>query len=107
MKAFGGSKEERSSSGKMKTKAEDFSREEAAEQSLETSHIKASKVTDSNRRTIPVRRIAAPEHTPSYQNGQTASSVPQRNAVDKQENTQNEVCNKILQKHLCLIPMLL
>lgn len=91
MKAFGGSKDERSSLSRMKTKAEDFSREETAEQSLETSHVAASKVTDNTRRTTSTRRIAPPERPSPYQNGPAVSSVHQRNSADKQENTQNEV----------------
>src|ERR1043165_7431679 len=105
MKAFGGSKDERSSLSKMKTKAEDFSREEAAKHSLETSFVTTSKVTDDNRRTISARRISPAEYPSPYQNGETALSVPQRNAVDKQQNTQHEVWIKILQKQLCVILM--
>src|SRR6218665_2977342 len=101
MKAFGGgSKEERSSLSRTKTKPEDLllSREEASKHSLETSHLlSVSKVTNDNRRTRSVRGQTSPasERRPSsYQNGQTASSsVPHRkDAVDRQENTQHKVC---------------
>src|SRR6218665_710812 len=101
MKAFGGgSKEERSSLSRTKTKPEDLlrSREEASKHSLETSHgVSVSKLTDGNRRTRSVMGQTSPtsERRPSsYQNGQTASSsIPHRNdAVDRQENTKHKVC---------------